>query len=149
MQLNKPGYQELWDSDSGAETDVHCAGLRGTDCDQLFSRPPPAVSNQHAATRTMCHQVPQRHTLGSRGVQLSQATCDRSRSVTELFRVAGNAEAFILRTFDLQGLPSLLVNSHRHFGRAQCLHIRCPDIRGPDDTVSCPRRLESSSTPLR
>jgi len=71
MQLNEPEYQESWDSDSGDESDVHCAGLRGTDCDHPFSRLPPAVSNQHAATRIMCHQVPQRHTLASRGVKLS------------------------------------------------------------------------------
>jgi len=71
MQLNKPGYQELWDSDSGDESDIHCAGLRGTDCDQLFPRPPPAVSNQHAATRIMCHHVPQMHSLASRGVKVS------------------------------------------------------------------------------
>jgi len=149
MQLNKPGHQELWDSDSGDESDIHCAGLRGTDCDQLFTRPPPAVSNQHAATRIMCHQVRQRHTLASWGGQSQSATCDRSRPVTEVFHVPGIAEAFILRSFHLQGLSWLLVNSHRHFRRARCLHIQCPDIRGPDVTESCPGRLEFSSIPLR
>lgn len=46
-------------------------------------------------------------------------------SVLKLFRVPAIAEAFILSSFKSSG-PALLVNSHRYFGRAHCLHIRCP-----------------------
>jgi hypothetical protein len=134
MQFNKPGYQELWDSDSGDESDVHCARLRGTDCDQLFFRLKSACTHTDNVS-----SGPTEAYSCQQGGQAQSATCDRSRSVTELSRVPGIGEAFILRSCDLQGLPCLLVNSHRHFGRVHCLHIRCPDIRGPDVTVSCPR----------
>jgi hypothetical protein len=105
MQLNKPGYQELWDSDSGDESDVHCVGLRGKDCDQLFSRLPTRGLKSACSHTNNVSSGPTEACSCQQGGQAQSATCDWSRSVTEVFRVPGIAEAFILRSFDLQGLP--------------------------------------------